>query len=65
MKTATVTSAIIRIFSAQGSTASLVPMISEYAYSRTLRASATATCFIRTPTSISNQRIAMIRPKPG
>ena len=29
MNTATVTSAIIRIFSAQGSTASLVPMISE------------------------------------
>ena len=36
MNTAIVTSAIIRIFSAQGSTASLVPMISEYAYSKTL-----------------------------
>ena len=26
---------------------------------------ATATCFISTPMSISNQRMAMIRPNPG
>ena len=65
MKTAIVTSAIIRIFSAQGSTESLVPMISEYAYNRTLSTMATATDFSNTPTSISNQRVATTRPKPG
>ena len=65
MNTAMVTSAIMRIFSAHGSTTSLVPMISEYAYSRTLSTMATATCFSSTPMIISTQRMATTRPNPG
>src|SRR6266702_4554282 len=65
MNTDTVTSEIIRILSAHGSTASLAPMMSVYAYSSTLRTSATAPCVSSTPTSSSPQRSAMTRPKPG